>query len=35
MLNMLKDNHKETIATASDDKQLYAQSEIVKVKAVD
>ena len=35
MVYVLKDNHREAIVTANDDKQIYGQCEIAKIKAVD
>ena len=35
MVYVFKDNDKEAIVTANDDKQIYGQSEIAKIKAVD
>lgn len=35
MVNVFKDSHNETIVTVNDSRQMYASSEIVKIKAVD
>ena len=35
MVYVFKDNDKEAIVTENDDKQIYDQSEIAKIKAVD
>ena len=35
VVNVFKDSHNETIVTVNDSRQMYAQSEIVKIKAVD
>ena len=35
VVNVFKDSHNETIVTINDSRQMYAQSEIVKIKAVD
>ena len=35
MVYVFKDNDKEAIVTANDDKQIYGQSETAKIKAVD
>lgn len=35
VVNVFKDSHNETVVTINDSRQMYAQSEIVKIKAVD
>ena len=35
MVYVFEDNHRDVIGTANDDKQIYGQSKIAKIKAVD